>query len=68
MTLKMIRLTYKGHGVFTTRQKLPLSKGQSVRAYLGPTPITDATRGLFKISPRLAKRLIDDPELDVLNS
>ena len=68
MTLKTIQLTYKGHGVFTTRQKISLRKDQSIRAYLGPTPITDATRGLVKIPLRLAKRLAEDPELSAWNS
>lgn len=68
MTLKTVTLTYKGRGVFTTRQKLSLRKGQAIRAYLGPTPLTDATRGILKVSPRLAKRIAEDPELSVWNS
>jgi len=68
MTIKTIQLVYKGRGVFTTRQKLTLRKGQAIRAYLGPTPLTDATHGILKISPRLAKRIAEDPEFSVLNS
>jgi hypothetical protein len=68
MTLKTIRLIYKGRGIFTTKQKLSLHRGQAVRAYLGPTPWTDATRGLIKIPQRLAKRLAEEPELGAVNS
>lgn len=63
-----LRLTYKGRGLFVTRQKLTLRKGQAIRAYIGPAPITEATRGIIKVSRRLAKRIAEDPELSVLNS
>ena len=66
--MKTIRLIYQGHGLFATRQKLTLHKGQAVRVYIGPAPITHATRGAMKISPQLAKRLLSDPELSVWNS
>lgn len=68
MTVKTIRLTYRGRGVFTTRQRLSLKKDQTIRAYLGPTPQTDATRGLLKLPRRLARRLAEDPELSPWNS
>ena len=64
--MRTIELTYKGHGLFATRRKWVLRKGQKIRAYLS-TPISDATRGAMKISPRLAKRLLD-PELGAWNS
>ncbi len=66
--MKMITLTYRGRGLFATRQRLTLQKGQAVRAYIGPAPITDATRGAMKISSQLAKRLMADPELSVWHS
>lgn len=66
--MKTVTLTYRGRGLFVTRQKLTLRKGQAIRAYIGPTPITHATRGAMKLSPQLAKRLISDPELSVWNS
>jgi len=66
--MKTITLTYRGHGLFATRQKLTLRKGQAIRAYIGPAPITQAMRGAMKLSPQLAKRLVSDPELSVWNS
>ena len=63
MTLKTVTLTYKGRGVFTTRQKLSFRKGQAIRVYIGATPWTNATRGIIKVPPRLARRLAEDPEL-----
>ena len=66
--LKTLTLTYKGRGLFATRQRLTLHRGQAIRAYIGPTPITTATRGAMKISPQLAKRLLSDPELSVWHS
>jgi hypothetical protein len=68
MTIKMIRLTYRGGGMFTTTQTLSLTKGQTISVYLSPTPITDATRGVIKLPRRVAARLATDPELSVWNS
>ena len=66
--MQTITLTYKGHGLFAARPRLALRKGQAIRAYIGPTPITDATRGVIRLSRRLAQRLAHDPELSVLSS
>ena len=66
--MKTITFTYRGHGLFAARPKLTLKKGQRIRAYVGATPITDATRGVIKLSRRLAHRLAHDPELSVLSS
>ena len=66
MPLKTITLTYKGRGVFRTRQKLSLRKGQVVCTYLQDSNVNPVSRtaGMFRVDRRTARTIIYSDEAE----
>ena len=64
---KTLRLIYRGDGVFTTRQRPPIPKGHALRIRLRSVqddPVL-RTRGLIRVSPRVAREIIDGDAFDL---